>query len=73
MKFIRVKLPSGLYSEINVSHVQAILYNPASNSTIFTLRYNQSIAAQGDWTNRFRKFLASGASWTDGDIYEYNR
>ena len=73
MKFIRVKVASGLRTDINISHVQAILYNPVSQTTLFTLKYNQSIAAHGDWTDRFRKFLASGANWTDGEVYEYNK
>ena len=72
MKFIRVEV-NGRKAEINVSHIQSIIYDPKNGYTIFTLKFNQSIQAKGDWSKRFPKFLSSGANWTDGEVYEYNK
>lgn len=72
MKFIRLTLENGEHIEVNVSHVERVQYHKDTNCTTFTCKHKSGIiVAKGDWSNKWRAFIASGAVWTDGKIYEY--
>ena len=72
MKFMRVEV-NGRMMDVNAAHIQSLCYDPYEGHTIITLKFNQSSTAKGDWSKRFPKFMASGANWTDGQVYEYNK
>jgi len=57
--------------DVNVASIETVVYT--NGVSVFTLKNKAKITANGDWQRKFRKFLASGANWTDGEVYEYNR
>jgi hypothetical protein len=56
--------------DFNVTKIESLSYDHTTDLTTFKVG-KRSINVCGNWTDRFYKFLQSGAVWTDGKRYEY--
>lgn len=70
MKFIRLTNGPTTTEDFNVAKIDSVGYDHGTDTTTFKIG-KRRISVSGDWTDRFYKFLQSGAVWTDGKRYEY--